>query len=92
MKTNTTQPVLALIQPRYLDVQAVAIYLSRTPRAVCELVAKRQVTSRRHGAKLVFDREELDACVHSKEGVDVREAVARTVNGGTVFEMEAGQP
>ncbi len=51
-----------------------------------------QVPFRRHGAKLVFDREELDTYMHSLEGVDVHEAVARTVNGGTVFEMEAGQP
>ena len=84
MRATTSQPMPAQIQPRYLDVKGAAIYLSRTPGAVYELVAKRQVPFRRHGAKLLFDREELDAYMHQLEGVDVREAVSRMWHGGTV--------
>lgn len=83
---NATTPAQT-IQPRYLDVKSTAIYLSRTPGAVYELVAKRQIPFRRRGKKLIFDRQELDEYVHGLEGVDVVEAVGRTLNGGTIKEL-----
>lgn len=69
---------------RYLDVRCAAVYLGRTPGAVYELVAKRQIPFRRHGRRLVFDVVALDAWIAGLEGVDVKEAVARTLHGGTV--------
>ncbi|MCX6900864.1 MAG: helix-turn-helix domain-containing protein [Verrucomicrobia bacterium] len=78
-----TTPV-QIIQPRYLDVKAAAAYLGTTAGAIYAAVARRQIPFRRLGAKLVFDRQELDAYMHGLEGVDVAEAVSRTLNDGTV--------
>jgi len=72
------------IQPRYLDVEAAAVYLGMTAGALYKAAQRRKVPSRKKGKLWVFDRVELDAYMHSLEGVDVAEAVARTLNGGTV--------
>jgi excisionase family DNA binding protein len=81
---NTATPAPQAVAPRYLDAKGAAVYLGRTPGAIYELAAKRQIPHRRLGAKLVFDREALDAYMQGLEGVDVAEAVSRTLNSGTV--------
>jgi len=73
-----------MIQPRYLDVETAADYLGTTAGALYKSAQRRLVPCRKKGKRLVFDRVELDAYMHALEGVEVAEAVARTLNGGTV--------
>jgi len=73
-----------LIQPRYLNVEAAAIYLGTTPGALYKAVQRRLVPHRKNGKRLVFDRLALDAWINQLEGVDVAEAVGRQRNAGTM--------
>ena len=72
------------IQPRYLDVEAAALYLGMTAGALYKSAQRRLVPYRKKGKLLIFDVAELDAYMHQLEGVDVREAVSRALNGGTM--------
>lgn len=83
MNASATTPGQT-IQPRYLDVEAAADYLGTTATALYKSAQRRLVPCRKKGKRLVFDRVELDDYMHALEGVDVAEAVARTMNGGTV--------
>jgi len=78
--TTPAQPIL----PRYLNVASAADYLGTTATALYKSAQRRLVPCRKKGKRLVFDRVELDEYMHALDGVDVAEAVARTLNGGTV--------
>ena len=71
------------IANRYMNVKGAAQYLGTTTKALYKSAQRRLVPCRKRGKLLVFDREELDAFMHALEGVDVAEAVARTLNNGT---------
>lgn len=84
MNVSTTQPTPGQVLQRYLDVQAAADYLGMTATALYKSAQRRLVPCRKKGKRLVFDRVELDDYMHALEGVDVAEAVARSLHGGTV--------
>lgn len=73
-----------MVQRRYLDVKAAALYLGMTEGAVYAAAERRQLPFRKQGRKLVFDVMKLDAYIEGLEGVDVTEAVARRLHNGTV--------
>jgi excisionase family DNA binding protein len=61
---------------QYLGLQEAAAYLGRSERAMYHLVARRAVPFRRHGARLIFCRAELEEWLHGMPGVSVEEALA----------------
>jgi len=81
---KAASPTPQSVAPRYLDVEAAADYLGTTATALYKSAQRRLVPCRKKGKRLVFDRVELDDYMHALEGVEVAEAVARTLNGGTV--------
>ena len=51
----------ATTEPRYLDVDGVAIYVSKSPKAIRRMVEKAQIPHMRIGRSVRFDRERVDA-------------------------------
>lgn len=52
--------MVADVTPRYLDVAAVAAYISKSPKAVRHMVDKAHIPHIRLGRSIRFDREAID--------------------------------
>jgi len=84
---EVTTATAQTIKPRYLNVEAAALYLGMTVGALYKSAQRRLVPYRKKRKLLFFDVAELDAYMHQLKGVDVREAVSRVLNGGTVMAL-----
>jgi hypothetical protein len=62
---------------RFVSLQAAAIFIDHTEKALRKLVERRKVPFRRNGRRLLFVLQELEIWFHSLPGVTLEEALVR---------------
>ena len=61
-----------------LDVDGLAKIIHRTPKAIYRMVARRQLPYRKHGARLLFRRSEIEQLIENLPGVTLIEVIGES--------------
>jgi len=61
----------------YMNTDEVAMFLGRSPKAICKLVERGQLPHRRLGRRVIFVRPELEQFIQTLPGMDIQDIQRR---------------
>ena len=68
------------MEKKYLNTKQLAEYIGRSPKAIRDMVFRRDIPFRKPGGRLLFAKNEIDNWIESSDGISLSELDLKTKN------------